>query len=136
MTNFEKRISMFLLGCSAVLSCSRSEDCGMPYPLDDDAYSGAGYVEISSVQDGELCFMVSSDTGKDTQLTVRGRGSANAEIVTEANIYPLSFDEEHLWEEVTITVHLNAGKNSIRIKKCADAGTTLHIDYMELDGLD
>lgn len=122
---------MFLVGCSAVLSCSRSEDCGMPYPLDYDAYSGAGYAEIESVHNGELCFIVSSDAEKDICLTVRGRGSADAVILTDCDTYPFSFDERDLWEEVMTTVHLHAGRNAIIIRKLADGGATLDIDYIE-----
>ena len=105
----------------------------MSYPLYNDAYSGAGYTEIVSVEDGELCFSVSSERDEDINLTVRGRGNATAEIYANGNAYPLVFNEHYLWKEVGLAVHLCAGQNLVRIRKRGDAGATLEIDYIEFE---
>ena len=124
-----------MVGCSAAFFCSCKKSCGMSYVpelLTDEQFSGAGYAQGFDSQEGELVFNVSSPSASTVYLTVRGCGKAEAQIVVNGQKATISFEESEKWQEVSVSVRLQAGENLITIKQTNTAVSPLMVDYIEI----
>jgi len=127
-----------MVGCSAAFFCSCKKSCGMSYVpelLTDEQFSGAGYAQGFDSQEGELVFNVSSPSASTVYLTVRGCGKAEAQIVVNGQKATISFDDSEKWQEVSVSVRLQAGENLITIKQTNTAVSPLMVDYIEIQNM-
>ena len=127
-----------MFGCSAAFFCSCKKSCGMSYVpelLTDEQFSGAGYAQGFDSQEGELVFNVSSPSASTVNLTVRGRGKAEAQIVVNGQNATISFDDSEKWQEVSVSVRLQAGDNLITIKQANTTVSPLMVDYIEIQNM-
>lgn len=127
-----------MVGCSAAFFCSCKKSCGMSYVpelLTDEQFSGAGYAQGFDSQEGELVFNVSSPSASTVYLTVRGCGKAEAQIVVNGQKATISFEESEKWQEVSVSVRLQAGENLITIKQTNTAASPLMVDYIEIQNM-
>lgn len=127
-----------MVGCSAAFFCSCKKSCGMSYVpelLTDEQFSGAGYAQGFDSQEGELVFNVSSPFASTVNLTVRGRGDAEAQIVVNGQKAAFSFEDSEKWQEVSVSVRLQAGENLITIKQTNTAVSPLMVDYIEIQNM-
>lgn len=127
-----------MVGCSAAFFCSCKKSCGMSYVpelLTDEQFSGAGYAQGFDSQEGELVFNVSSPSASTVYLTVRGCGKAEAQIVVNGQKATISFEESEKWQEVSVSVRLQAGENLITIKQTNTAVSPLMVDYIEIQNM-
>ena len=127
-----------MVGCSAAFFCSCKKSCGMSYVpelLTDEQFSGAGYAQGFDSQEGELVFNVSSPSASTVYLTVRGCGKAEAQIVVNGQNATISFDDSEKWQEVSVSVRLQAGENLITIKQTNTAVSPLMVDYIEIQNM-
>lgn len=127
-----------MFGCSAAFFCSCKKSCGMSYVpelLTDEQFSGAGYAQGFDSQEGELVFNVSSPSASTVYLTVRGCGKAEAQIVVNGQKATISFEESEKWQEVSVSVRLQAGDNLITIKQANTTVSPLMVDYIEIQNM-
>ncbi len=127
-----------MVGCSAAFFCSCKKSCGMSYVpelLTDEQFSGAGYAQGFDSQEGELVFNVSSPSASTVYLTVRGCGKAEAQIVVNGQKATISFEESEKWQEVSVSVRLQAGDNLITIKQANTTVSPLMVDYIEIQNM-
>lgn len=127
-----------MVGCSAAFFCSCKKSCGMSYVpelLTDEQFSGAGYAQGFDSQEGELVFNVSSPSASTVKLTVRGCGDAEAQIVVNGQKAAFSFEDSEKWQEVSVSVRLQAGENLITIKQTNTAVSPLMVDYIEIQNM-
>ena len=127
-----------MVGCSAAVFCSCKKSCGMSYVpelLTDEQFSGAGYAQGFDSQEGELVFNVSSPSASTVYLTVRGCGKAEAQIVVNGQKAAFSFEDSEKWQEVSVSVRLQAGENLITIKQTNTAVSPLMVDYIEIQNM-
>ena len=127
-----------MVGCSAAFFCSCKKSCGMSYVpelLTDEQFSGAGYAQGFDSQEGELVFNVSSPSASTVYLTVRGCGKAEAQIVVNGQKAAFSFEDSEMWQEVSVSVRLQAGENLITIKQTNTAVSPLMVDYIEIQNM-
>lgn len=127
-----------MVGCSAAFFCSCKKSCGMSYVpelLTDEQFSGAGYAQGFDFQEGELVFNVSSPSASTVYLTVRGCGKAEAQIVVNGQKATISFEESEKWQEVSVSVRLQAGDNLITIKQANTTVSPLMVDYIEIQNM-
>lgn len=127
-----------MVGCSAAFFCSCKKSCGMSYVpelLTDEQFSGAGYAQGFDSQEGELVFNVSSPSASTVYLTVRGCGKAEAQIVVNGQNATISFDDSEKWQEVSVSVRLQAGDNLITIKQANTTVSPLMVDYIEIQNI-
>ena len=127
-----------MVGCSAAFFCSCKKSCGMSYVpelLTDEQFSGAGYAQGFDSQEGELVFNVSSPSASTVYLTVRGCGKAEAQIVVNGQKAAFSFEDSEKWQEVSVSVRLQAGDNLITIKQANTAVSPLMVDYIEIQNM-
>ena len=127
-----------MVGCSAAFFCSCKKSCGMSYVpelLTDEQFSGAGYAQGFDSQEGELVFNVSSPSASKVNLTVRGCGKAEAQIVVNGQKAAFSFEDSEKWQEVSVSVRLQAGENLITIKQTNTAVSPLMVDYIEIQNM-
>lgn len=127
-----------MVGCSAAFFCSCKKSCGMSYVpelLTDEQFSGAGYAQGFDSQEGELVFNVSSPSASTVYLTVRGCGKAEAQIVVNGQNATISFDDSEKWQEVSVSVRLQAGDNLITIKQANTTVSPLMVDYIEIQNM-
>jgi len=127
-----------MVGCSAAFFCSCKKSCGMSYVpelLTDEQFSGAGYAQGFDSQEGELVFNVSSPSASTVYLTVRGCGKAEAQIVVNGQKAAFSFEDSEKWQEVSVSVRLQAGENLITIKQTNTAVSPLMVDYIEIQNM-
>ena len=127
-----------MVGCSAAFFCSCKKSCGMSYVpelLTDEQFSGAGYAQGFDSQEGELVFNVSSTSASTVYLTVRGCGKAEAQIVVNGQNATISFDDSEKWQEVSVSVRLQAGDNLITIKQANTTVSPLMVDYIEIQNI-
>ncbi len=127
-----------MVGCSAAFFCSCKKSCGMSYVpelLTDEQFSGAGYAQGFDSQEGELVFNVSSPSASTVYLTVRGCGKAEAQIVVNGQKAAFSFEDSEKWQEVSVSVRLQAGENQITIKQTNTAVSPLMVDYIEIQNM-
>lgn len=127
-----------MFGCSAAFFCSCKKSCGMSYVpelLTDEQFSGAGYAQGFDSQEGELVFYVSSPSASTVYLTVRGCGKAEAQIVVNGQKATISFEESEKWQEVSVSVRLQAGDNLITIKQANTTVSPLMVDYIEIQNM-
>ena len=127
-----------MFGCSAAFFCSCKKSCGMSYVpelLTDEQFSGAGYAQGFDSQEGELVFNVSSPSASTVYLTVRGCGKAEAQIVVNGQKAAFSFEDSEKWQEVSVSVRLQAGENLITIKQTNTAVSPLMVDYIEIQNM-
>ena len=127
-----------MFGCSAAFFCSCKKSCGMSYVpelLTDEQFSGAGYAQGFDSQEGELVFNVSSPSASTVYLTVRGCGKAEAQIVVNVQKATISFEESEKWQEVSVSVRLQAGDNLITIKQANTTVSPLMVDYIEIQNM-
>lgn len=127
-----------MVGCSAAFFCSCKKSCGMSYVpelLTDEQFSGAGYAQGFDSQEGELVFNVSSPSASTVYLTVRGCGKAEAQIVVNGQKATISFEESEKWQEVSVSVRLQAGDNLITIKQANTTVSPLMVDYIEIQNI-
>lgn len=107
----------------------------VPELLTDEQFSGAGYAQGFDSQEGELVFNVSSPSASTVYLTVRGCGKAEAQIVVNGQKATISFEESEKWQEVSVSVRLQAGENLITIKQTNTAVSPLMVDYIEIQNM-
>ena len=107
----------------------------VPELLTDEQFSAAGYAQGFDSQEGELVFNVSSPSASTVNLTVRGRGKAEAQIVVNGQNATISFDDSEKWQEVSVSVRLQAGDNLITIKQANTTVSTLMVDYIEIQNI-
>ena len=107
----------------------------VPELLTDEQFSGAGYAQGFDSQEGELVFNVSSPSAFTVNLTVRGRGKAEAQIVVNGQNATISFDDSEKWQEGSVSVRLQAGENLITIKQTNTAVSPLMVDYIEIQNM-
>ena len=127
-----------MVGCSAAFFCSCKKSCGMSYVpelLTDEQFSGAGYAQGFDSQEGELVFNVSSPSASTVNLTVRGCGDAEAQVVVNGQKAAFSFEDSEKWQEVSVSVRLQAGENLITIKQTNTAVSPLMVDYIEIQNM-
>ena len=127
-----------MVGCSAAFFCSCKKSCGMSYVpelLTDEQFSGAGYAQGFDSQEGELVFNVSSPSASTVYLTVRGCGKAEAQIVVNGQKVAFSFEDSEKWQEVSVSVRLQAGENLITIKQTNTAVSPLMVEYIEIQNM-
>ena len=127
-----------MVGCSAAFFCSCKKSCGMSYVpevLTEEQFSGAGYAQGFDSQEGELVFNVSSPSASTVYLTVRGCGKAEAQIVVNGQKAAFSFEDSEKWQEVSVSVRLQAGENLITIKQTNTAVSPLMVDYIEIQNM-
>ena len=127
-----------MVGCSAAFFCSCKKSCGMSYVpelLTDEQFSGAGYAQGFDSQEGELVFNVSSPSASTVYLTVRGCGDAEAQVVVNGQKAAFSFEDSEKWQEVSVSVRLQAGENLITIKQTNTAASPLMVDYIEIQNM-
>ena len=127
-----------MVGCSAAFFCSCKKSCGMSYVpelLTDEQFSGAGYAQGFDSQEGELVFNVSSPSASTVYFIVRGCGKAEAQIVVNGQKATISFDDSEKWQEVSVSVRLQAGENLITIKQTNTAISPLMVDYIEIQNM-
>ena len=127
-----------MVGCSAAFFCSCKKSCGMSYVpelLTDEQFSGAGYAQGFDSQEGELVFNVSSPSASTVYLTVRGCGKVEAQIVVNGQKATISFEESEKWQEVSVSVRLQAGDNLITIKQANTTVSPLMVDYIEIQNI-
>lgn len=129
---------VILVGCSAAFFCSCKKSCGISYVpevLTEEQFSGAGYAQGFDSQEGELVFNVSSPSASTVYLTVRGCGKAEAQIVVNGQKAAFSFEDSEKWQEVSVSVRLQAGENQITIKQTNTAVSPLMVDYIEIQNM-
>ena len=129
---------VILVGCSAAFFCSCKKSCGISYVpevLTEEQFSGAGYAQGFDSQEGELVFNVSSPSASTVYLTVRGCGKAEAQIVVNGQKAAFSFEDSEKWQEVSVSVRLQAGENLITIKQTNTAVSPLMVDYIEIQNM-
>ena len=127
-----------MVGCSAAFFCSCKKSCGISYVpevLTEEQFSGAGYAQGFDSQEGELVFNVSSPSASTVYLTVRGCGKAEAQIVVNGQKAAFSFEDSEKWQEVSVSVRLQAGENLITIKQTNTAVSPLMVDYIEIQNM-
>ena len=127
-----------MVGCSAAFFCSCKKSCGMSYVpelLTDEQFSGAGYAQGFDSQEGELVFNVSSPSASTVNFIVRGCGDAEAQIVVNGQKAAFSFEDSEKWQEVSVSVRLQAGENLITIKQTNNAVSPLMVDYIEIQNM-
>lgn len=107
----------------------------VPELLTDEQFSGAGYAQGFDSQEGELVFNVSSPSASTVYLAVRGCGKAEAQIVVNGQKATISFEESEKWQEVSVSVRLQAGENLITIKQANTAVSPLMVDYIEIQDM-
>ena len=125
---------VILVGCSAAFFCSCRKGSGMSYVpevLTEEQFSGAGYAQGFDLQEGKLVFTVSSQSASTVSLTVRGRGEAEADIDVNGERASVVFDDGEKWQEVTVSVHLQPGENTITLKQSNSGSSPLMVDYIE-----
>lgn len=127
-----------MVGFSAALFCSCRKDCGIsfiPETLTDEQFSGAGYAQDFVPHEGELVFNVYSQFTASVNLIVRGRGEAEIQIAVNGRNTTISFDDKDKWQEVSVSVRLQAGDNLITIKQANTAVSPLMVDYIEIQNM-
>ena len=107
----------------------------VPELLTDEQFSGTGYAQGFDSQEGELVFNVSSPSASTVNLTVRGCGDAEAQIVVNGQKAAFSFEDSEKWQEVSVSVRLQAGENLITIKQTNTAVSPLMVDYIEIQNM-
>ena len=107
----------------------------VPEVLTEEQFSGAGYAQGFDSQEGELVFNVSSPSVSTVNLTVRGCGDAEAQIVVNGQKAAFSFEDSEKWQEVSVSVRLQAGENLITIKQTNTAVSPLMVDYIEIQNM-
>ena len=106
----------------------------VPEGLADDQCSGGGYAKGFFLGKGELCFTLKHPSSENVSLAVRGCGKAEAEIIVNGESYSVTFREGgSTWEVSSVNVSLNAGLNSVIIRRKDKGETGMRIDYIEID---
>lgn len=134
MSSRLKGLIIILIGYSAVFFCSCKKNCGIYYVpeiLADEQFSGIGFAQGFVPLKGELVFTISSQSTGTVKLTVRGRGEVESDIVVNEDHNIIVFNDSKKWQEVTTSVHLNAGKNTIIIRQTNNSASPLMVDYIE-----
>ena len=136
-TNFIKFYLVIACVSAAAFVTSCENGSGTPYVpevLTDDKCSGAGYAKGFFLGKGELCFSLNHPSSENVTLAIRGCGKAEAEIIVNGNHYSVTFREGgSTWEVSTVNVSLNAGLNSVIIRRKDNGETGMRIDYIEID---
>ena len=136
-----KLLKLFLViivcGSAAAFFTSCENGSGTPYVpevLTDDQCSGAGYAKGFFLGKGELCFSLSHPSSENITLAIRGCGKAEAEVIVNGEHHSVTFREGgSTWEVSTVNVSLNAGLNSVIIRRKDNGETGMRIDYIEID---
>ena len=136
-----KLLKLFLViivcGSAAAFVSSCDNERVTPYVpevLTDDQCSGAGYAKGFFLGKGELCFTLKHPSSENVSLAVRGCGKAEAEIIVNGESYSVTFREGgSIWEVSSVNVSLNAGLNSVIIRRKDKGETGMRIDYIEID---
>ena len=114
-------------------SCEKRPGTPAAIVLDDDQYSGAGYVRNFSVGDGNLTFTVYRKSGDTETLAVRGCGKCQTDSNVNGQHYEVSFSAGgSIWEVATVDVAMKSGLNTIVIKRKDSGQGGMRIDYIEI----
>ena len=135
--NLLKLFWVVVCACAAAFVSSCDNERVTPYvpeELADDQCSGAGYAKGFFLGKGELCFTLKHPSSENVSLAVRGCGKAEAEIIVNGEPYSVTFREcGSTWEVSSVNVSLNAGLNSVIIRRKDKGETGMRIDYIEID---
>ena len=128
--------SFFIAITVGLMSCKNDwtiDDADLP-PIAENS-DGFGYVGNFTGEGASVLFAVEVPVTRDYTVIVRGRASSD---IPGAGVFKvngdekqISFDEQYVWKDQTVTVRLNQGVNDVDICKGSGNGM-FFIDYIEL----
>ena len=135
MTEMKKIIFSFFIAMAVLMSCKNDwtiDDADLP-PIAENS-DGFGYVGNFTGEGASVLFSVEVPVTSEYTIIVRRASSdipGTGVFKVNGDEKQISFDEQYVWKDQTVTVRLNQGVNYVDVCKGSGNGM-FFIDYIEL----